>query len=352
MWENFGKDLVLEAFDCLYDDYFLLSHVTHETLLITYGETKLYMTDKIQQVLKVLNIQINENSSNMEKFFINFKVIFQDHFSSVFEFTDEINNSIKKKILSEIKSSESLSNEKYNDLESDMNKKSFKNLTQSLFKMCIYMILHDPVLTFNISSIKERQITYLYYNKNDLMNIEGFGTEQTPCAVIVPPPILRKNFAYMGIKPAVYCIQKSQVDEKISLECDKNKSRHQRSSSTKELSTITSNNEKNNSSPKKLVSFKSAVNIDSKYIASNTTPLKKEITNLNNNLKNNNHTIDNYQSNTDKKKDILLNISKSKRVNSGEFKEDFKEITITNATIFTQDHDEKMDNGNLINLIK
>jgi hypothetical protein len=144
----------------------------------------------------------------------------------------------------------------------------------------------------------------------------------------------------MGIKPAVYCIQKSNINEKIILECEKNKSLHQRSSSTKEATNFNVPNEKTCPSTKKLVTIKSAVNIDSKYISS-TTPLKKELSNLTSNHKNSNHVIENYYSNNEKKKDILLNFSKSKRTNS----EDLKEITVTNATILTQEHEEKGENG-------
>ena len=76
----------------------------------------------------------------------------------------------------------------------DIETKGFKTLVQTLFKLCVYMLLHDPVLTLNIVKYESRMITYYYYNKLDFINIEGFPNEKSSCAVVLFPPILRKNF--------------------------------------------------------------------------------------------------------------------------------------------------------------
>jgi len=104
---------------------------------------------------------------------------------------------------------------------SDMDTRHFKAFAEVCYKLCIFMLLHDPVLTLNIPSYETRNITYYYFNKNDYINIEGFGTEKSACAVILFPPILRKNFYYQGIKPAVYILPK--MDDLILQECEKNK---------------------------------------------------------------------------------------------------------------------------------
>jgi hypothetical protein len=190
------------------------------------------MKEKVESVLKVLNLQIEQQTTKeIEKFINRFKSIFQDYFNAIFIFTDLFRDKVKDRLLNQIKSYEifqtdlhkSQSESKLDDIIQDLNRKPFRNLIETLFKLCMYMILHDPVLSFNISKYPERQLVYHFYNKNDLMNIEGFGTDQTPCAVIIPTPLLRKNFAYMGIKLAVYCLQKSQVNDKILAECNKNK---------------------------------------------------------------------------------------------------------------------------------
>jgi hypothetical protein len=94
-------------------------------------------------------------------------------------------------------------------------------MSEILFKLCIYMILHDPILTFHKND--EKKLKYIFYNKNDLLVMEGFGNDQTPCLIIVFPPLLRKSFTYMGIKPAVYCIPKESITECMLQDCEKNK---------------------------------------------------------------------------------------------------------------------------------
>lgn len=190
------------------------------------------MKEKVESVLKILNLQLDQYpTKEIEKFINKFKSIFQDYFNAIFIFTDLFRDKVKDRLLNQMKSYEIFQNDlnkskhvsKLDDILQDLNRKPFRNLIETLFKLCMYMILHDPLLSFNISNYSERQLVYHFYNKNDLMNIEGFGTDQTPCAVIIPTPLLRKNFAYMGIKPAVYCLQKCQVNDKILAECNKNK---------------------------------------------------------------------------------------------------------------------------------
>jgi hypothetical protein len=82
------------------------------------------------------------------------------------------------------------------------------------------MLVHDPQLSINIQPYEKRNLYYYFYNKSDYLNIEGFGKEKSPCLLILPSPLLRSNFNYQGIKPAVYIAQK--VDENILAECEKN----------------------------------------------------------------------------------------------------------------------------------
>lgn len=81
------------------------------------------------------------------------------------------------------------------------------------------MILHDPLLTLNIEKYEKRELNYFFYNKNDHINLEGFGKNDASL-VILNPPMLKNKFAYQGIKPAVYII--THPDEKIIEICQKN----------------------------------------------------------------------------------------------------------------------------------
>ena len=234
LWESLCQDQLLEAFDCLYDDYINLSHVAHDILKITYEETKEFINEKINSVLKVLNIdkpsKEKNNMKNEEKFQALFKSIFQDYFSQIFEFNDDFNNRIKQKLIKQVKEYSILDNKDNKNMEDilddfidELNKNLFRNLIQNLFKLCMYMLLHDPVLTFDIPPHNERKLNYFFYDKNNHLNIEGFGNEDTPCVIIIPSPLINSKHVYLGIKPAVYCIQKSLASQEILKECEKNK---------------------------------------------------------------------------------------------------------------------------------
>lgn len=183
--------------------------------------------NKINQILKLLNIK--EKSGRLDVLIRN---ILQENSGSIFDSQlDEFNiffNNVKLKTLNIVKDYVNVVNSNVNldenfidDYVSDTNTKYYKSLIQQLFKISIYMLLHDPILTLNIDGYNNRKLTYLYYNKNDLMNIEGFGNENTPCVVILQPPIIgKKNYAYQGIKPIVYMIPKAS--EFIKEEAEKN----------------------------------------------------------------------------------------------------------------------------------
>ena len=105
------------------------------------------------------------------------------------------------------------------ELSKDIDNKVFKNLIEAMYKLCIYMILHDPILTLNIEEYTKRELNYYFHSKSDYINIEGFG-KNDPSLVILNPPMLKNKFPYQGIKPAVYII--TEPDEKIKEICVKN----------------------------------------------------------------------------------------------------------------------------------
>ena len=83
------------------------------------------------------------------------------------------------------------------------------------------MHLHSPVLNIKISPFDNREPIYYYFNHIDHVNIEGFERENSPCLVILPPPLLSSGFSFQGIKPFVYII--ADPDEKIFEKCEINK---------------------------------------------------------------------------------------------------------------------------------
>jgi len=208
----------MEALDNIYNHQSWLSHIVQDTFRIIYEETNNLIKSKLCKVLQILNI--NEKSYTIEKFLYRFRSFFQENFTFIFTFTDELYTEIQHKIQ---KCVEDYQNFHLTDeLKQDMESKSFKTLVNMIFRLSIYMILHDPILVPKINFYNERELEYFYYAKNDFINIEGFGKEQTPCIVILHPPVFNKNrYPYQGIKPAVCSV--SSVDEKVLQICEKNK---------------------------------------------------------------------------------------------------------------------------------
>ena len=206
----------METFENTFDNYFWLAHIVQDTLLIIYNETNIVIYDKISSILKTLNID-----EKPEKFLTRFRTFFQEYFAMIFSFTDIILNKIKVK-LNEVVMKYKDFDEKYCEgLKKDIDSKSFKNLSQMVFKLCIYMLLHEPQLSLNIQPYEKRVFSYNYFNKNEYLNIEGFGNEQSACIIILYPPMLRNYFPFQGIKPSVYIIP--CPDEEIMKSCEKNK---------------------------------------------------------------------------------------------------------------------------------
>lgn len=208
----------MEAFDNIYTNQTWLSHIVQDTFQIVYSETSILINSKISSVLKILNI--NEKSFSNEKFLVRFRTFFQENFSLIFYFNDEFSNEIHNKINKCCNIYENFN--LFEDLQQDMKSKSFKELLNIMFKLSIYMILHDPVLIPKIKEYKERELEYFYFAKNDYINIEGFGKEQSPCILILNPPVFSKNkYPYQGIKPAV-CMT-TNINQNVIEACEKGK---------------------------------------------------------------------------------------------------------------------------------
>jgi hypothetical protein len=276
-WESLVKDQIMEAFENSFLDYNLITYLVQDTLKIIYEESLELIKEKIRNLLNTLNIIKNEtdvdieNNKNetekknlkikinnkseftfldYEKFLCKFRLIFQEYFSVIFQLNDlNILNKIKEKLKNIINNDNVYSNistEKLELIDEDINSKFFKEYFSSVFKLCLYMHLHEPKLTINLPSAfsyyeKEknntktssnfnsnniafsaidsdnnnkstRELCFFYYKKDEFINIEGFPKEKSSCVVILPYPTLRGNYSYQGIKPAVYIIPKPNDD--------------------------------------------------------------------------------------------------------------------------------------------
>lgn len=244
-WEVLVKDLIMEAFENVYDNCVILAQMVQDSIKLIYDES--YST--IKEQIKVTINSLNITDTNLDKFLVKLRPIFQEYFSIIFICSENFICSIVEKLSKLIDSY--IEKERVEDMTKDINSKGFKTFVQHSFKLCIYMILHEPQISLGINPYQSRYLIYHFFNKSDFLNIEGFGKENTPCLVIAPAPLLRGNFAYLGIKPAIYIVNTD--DEKIISECEKNKKATPkvRSYSSSELVNIVDYNESKLKSNKK-----------------------------------------------------------------------------------------------------
>ena len=66
----------MEAFENTFDNYFWLANVVQDTLSIIYNETNNVIIEKINSILKTLNIE----EKHPEKFVTRFRTFFQEYF--------------------------------------------------------------------------------------------------------------------------------------------------------------------------------------------------------------------------------------------------------------------------------
>lgn len=286
-WESLVQDLIMEAFENIYDSNILLAQLAQETFRIVYEESKILIAEKIKIILNSLNIQENCH----DKFFIKFRSIFQEYFSVIFLIDTERIQKIKNCLKISIESS--IETTRQEDIDKDFESTGMCDFIKMSFKLCIYMLLHDPQLLISINlqnsnsssfpHFPKKNLIYNFYNKSDHLNIEGFAKESAPCLIILPPPLLRSNFPYQGIKPAVYIV--TNPSEEILKECEKNKvSTHgkQRSYSSSDLPKESEKDRKNSLKREREVSNSNSgisVNAFTNNINSPEPPQKSEILN-------------------------------------------------------------------------
>ena len=319
LWENLTETELLAPFDNFIDNYIFISHICQDLTNLTYFETKNIIDKKFNSLLFCLDIKINSDEEK-KLIFSKFIPLFQEHFFDIFKLKNENIENIKNKLIN-ISNLYTFNFDK-NDLKESINDKQFNILLKSLFDLCLHMLLHDPLLTFNILPYEKRTINYYYYNKKEFQSIEGFGNEKTPCLIILPPPLLKNSFPFNGMKYAVYLIENPSLD--IIQKCDKFK---------KENDLILQNN----------LEEKKSKN-DNKKNYNNIIELKNEKTNEIKNVENYQFNINLLLNNNEKKiKDKIINFSNNneKELNEINNLKDIKEIKFKTQKKLEKKEEEK-----------
>ena len=289
-WENLTETELLAPFDNCLNNFIFISNICQDLTIITYNETKDIIEKKVDSLLICLNVKVESNEKRLQ-IISKFIPFFQEHFFEIFKLDEENIENIKN----QLKEISNLYKFDFNkkDLDDSINDKQFNILLQELFKVCLHMLLHEPLLTFNILPYDKRKIEYFYYDKKEFQSIEGFGSEKTPCLIILPPPVLRNSFPYNGMKSAAYLIEnptKEMIDEcnfKQKEKDEKNKSNQKERKSTEKKSNF--------KDLKKDIFVKKDIN-ENKDIKNNDNDINTNL-NINDLINNNNNEIVKINSN-------------------------------------------------------
>ena len=248
LWESIIQTELTDNFDFCLNEYILISHLCQDMILLIYNESQNEIYNKFNDVLKCLNLdKIPKNKFSL--LYNEFLPFFRIHLNNIFIFQNSFLDNIHKKLISiikeynydniKVKSNNSNYQFKTNDksdksndfnismptlLEKKINDGDFDNLIKNFFNICIYMLLHDPVLSFDINKYSERKCCFKYYDKNNSINVEGFGNEKSPCILLLPPPLLKNKYPFNGLRSAVYII--SEPDNYIYSQCEHNRSKN------------------------------------------------------------------------------------------------------------------------------
>ena len=204
IWESIIQTELIDNFDYCIKEYKLISNIIQDMILLVYFETKKIIDTKFQEMLKCLNL-IKATGEKKNGLYVKILPFFRENFINIFEFSESNINSINQNLTYIIKDYD-IENDLINNSLNKINSNIFNTLYKSFFKICLYMLLHDPILSFHIDKYSQRKLIYNYYTKKEHINVEGFGTEHTPCIILLPPPLIKNKFIFNGLRSAVYIL--------------------------------------------------------------------------------------------------------------------------------------------------
>ena len=220
LWDSIIKTELIEIFEFCISEYELISNLCQDIIMIIYEETKNIINNKFDNILKSVNLE-KCNNNKKDEFFNIFLPFFRENIAKIFSFNENSAIIANNKLVSIINeynyftpngNNMNCNIELKNDLINKINNNYFHNIYKSFYNICIYMLLHDPILNFNINKYSDRKLEYYFFNEKDFINVEGFGNETTPCIIILPPPLLNNKYPFNGLRPAVYCISNFNKD--------------------------------------------------------------------------------------------------------------------------------------------
>ena len=245
LWEYIVKSELIEAFDFCINEYILIANLCQDIMLLVYEECKKNINNKFIEVLNCLNLGKISKDKRAEMY-NHFLPFFRENFNKIFIFSENFSKIVYSKlmsVISEYNYSKDIINENISESRNSINEKNyskdensfgivkiikekikqnnFNNIIRNFYKICIYMLLHDPILSFDLENYSNRKLKYFYFNKNDFINVDGFINDNSPCILLLSAPLLKKKFNFHNLRAPVYIV--NNPDKMIIEECEKHK---------------------------------------------------------------------------------------------------------------------------------
>lgn len=221
------KEQITEIFVNFLENPLVYVNLVQELMKIIEDFASKEIREKTQQLLRTLHLEDQE--SIVFKQFLNF---FQDFHQKIFvlnsEKLTEIRENYREKAIKILEfryisfetNASSQENESFfekfatnEEIEQLFANEELNKLISAYFSLCLHMSLHEPPLKTSVEAFESRTFTYVSYKKSEYYCIDGFVKENAP-AIVVVPPVMRMNFTYNGIKPAVLIISKEIIGKK------------------------------------------------------------------------------------------------------------------------------------------
>ena len=207
-WEILIQENILDLFSQFLGSHRYLVLVVQELIKEILKQVGELIDAKILSIVSLLGCPAS-NSESIKKHLLR---LFQDHSSTAFPMLslEELRKTYLARIPLTIRE----------EVSSSISTGEFDSFVRNMHKISLHMLLNEPRLEINFTE----SIEYVVIDKPDnFYCIDGFPNG-SPEAVIVVPSVMRNNYPYTGIKPAVLIITEESKNDlpqpsKVPEEC-------------------------------------------------------------------------------------------------------------------------------------
>ena len=221
LWRTVTEVELIDKFDFCLDEYKLIANISQDILLLVYDLAKNLINIKFNEILRCLNLD-KKTDTQHKQLFDNFLPVFQENLKDIFINSENSLNILMiklEKIVRNYDTDQIIINKdkKYksillNEVIKKIKNHHFDELMKYFLNICIYMLLHSPILSFDIQEYSKRKIIYCFFDKNNFTAIEGFPNDKSPCIILLPPPLLKNKYPFANLHYAVYIIESPTKD--------------------------------------------------------------------------------------------------------------------------------------------